>query len=220
MRGVRIIIAMTLLLAACTAESGQTTTTAAADTTTTTAADTTTTAPTTTTTEATTTSTSDETARGGESCLVGEWELDSEAFMESLASAFASEAALENVTVEFVEGSYTVSMSEGGTFTATRDGWSFQIVSPDGTFRLTIDGSEEGNWSGTDSTLTVTDMEGSLSVEAQAVVDGELVDLPTGSVPTVESSAVSESSSYECNDDMLTVTVEEGFVSEFTRSGG
>ena len=220
MRGQAIIIGAALLLGACTAESEQTTTSAAADTTTTTAAATTTTSAPTTTTEATTTTTSDATAGGGESCLVGTWELDSEAFMESLEGAFADEPALENVTVEFVDGSYTVTMTDGGSFTASRDDWSFQVVSADATFRLTIDGSEEGGWMADGSTLTVTDVEGSLSVDAQALVDGELVDLPTGSVPTIESSAVAESSSYECRDDALTVTVEEGFVSEFTRVDG
>ena len=218
MRGRAIIIGLALLLAGCAAESEETTTSAAADTTTTTAPATTTTTEPTTTTEQTTTTTSGEAAGGGESCVVGTWELDSEAFMESLEEAFADEAALDNATVEFVEGSYTVTMTGEGSFTALRDGWSFQVVSPEGTFRLTIDGSEEGGWTTDGSTLTVTNMEGSLSVDAQAVVDGELVDLPTGSLPTIESSAVAESSTYECSGDSLTVTVEEGFVSEFTRA--
>ena len=220
MRGVVIAVGAALVLAACTAETEETTTTQA-DLTTAAVDDTTTTTSTpTTTTEATTSSAPAEAVGEGESCLVGTWDLDSESFMQSLEGAFVEEAVLENVTVEFVEGSYTVTMSEGGSFTASRDDWSFQVVTSDATFRLTIDGSEQGSWTADGSTLTLTNVEGTLSVDAKAVVDGELVDLPTGSVPTIESSAIAESSSYECRDDALTVTVEEGFVSEFTRGDG
>lgn len=210
-----------LTLAACSPTEAEQSTTTEDTGTTTTAAETTTTAePTTTTTEATTTSTSAETGGGGESCLVGEWELDSEAFMANLADLFAAEESLDDVTVEFVGGSYTVTMTEGGSFMATREEWAFQVVTSEGTFRLTIDGMDEGTWEADGSTLMVMTSESSTSVATEAVVDGEVIDLPSGAAPTVQSDAMAESSSYECEGDRLVVTVEEGFVSEMTRVSG
>ena len=222
MKRASLIFGMLLVFGACGAESGDTTTPLAEGSTTTTAeAETTTTsAPTTTTTEATTTTTAAQTGGRGESCLVGQWELDSEAFMANLADAFAAEESLENVTVEFVDGSYIVTMNEDGSFVATRDGWAFQAITPDGTFRLTIEGMDEGTWQADGSTLMVTTTESSTSVSAQAVVDGEVIDLPLQAAPTVQSDAFAESSSYECEGDELVVTVEEGFVSEMSRVSG
>ncbi len=220
MRGVVLLIALASVLTACGGEAADTTTTTVeADTQTTEAAATTTEQPTTTTTESTTT-TRAAASGGGDSCLTGVWELDSEAFMNNLASAFAAEADLQNVTVEFVDGSYTVTLSENGDYSGVRDEWAFQAVSPEGTFRLTIDGMDQGTWSSDGPTLTISEVDSSATITAQAVVDGEVFDLPTGTAPTVEGNAVAESSSYECTDDRLTVTVEEGFVSEFTRVDG
>lgn len=216
------MLTLTLTLAACGGESAQTTTsTQDPDSQTTEAAVTTTERPTTTTAKPTTT-TGDVTSGGGggDTCLSGVWELDSEAFMENLTAAFAAEADLQGVTVEFVGGSYTVTLGENGDYLGVREEWAFQAVSPDGTFRLTIDGMDEGTWSSEGPTLTISEVESSATITAQAVVDGEVFDLPTGTAPTVEGDAVAESSSYECTDDRLTVTVGEGFVSEFTRIEG
>ncbi len=216
------MLTLTLTLAACGGESAETTTsTQDPDSQTTEAAVTTTERPTTTTTKPTTTT--GEVASGGgggDTCLSGVWELDSEAFMENLTAAFAAEADLQGVTVEFVGGSYTVTLGENGDYLGVREEWAFQAVSPDGTFRLTIDGMDEGTWSSEGPTLTISEVESSATITAQAVVDGEVFDLPTGTAPTVEGDAVAESSSYECTDDRLTVTVGEGFVSEFTRIEG
>lgn len=216
------MLTLTLTLAACGGESAETTTsTQDPDSQTTEAAVTTTERPTTTTTKPTTTT--GEVASGGgggDTCLSGVWELDSEAFMENLTAAFAAEADLQGVTVEFVGGSYTVTLGENGDYLGVREEWAFQAVSPDGTFRLTIDGMDEGTWSSEGPTLTISEVESSATITAQAVVDGEVFDLPTGTAPTVEGDAVAESSSYECTDDRLTVTVGEGFVSEFTRMEG
>ena len=38
--------------------------------------------------------------------------------------------------------------------------------------------------------------------------------------PTVQGDAVAEASSYDCTDSRLTVSVDEGFVSEFRRLEG
>lgn len=214
-------MAMALMLAACTS-ADQTTTTEGADVTATTSADdtTTTSTSTTTTTEATTTSTAAAAGGGGESCLAGDWELDSEAFMESLGEAFSEEAGTDDMTIEFVGGSYIVSLSESGLFTGDRDEWAFETITAEGVFRVTIDGLDTGSWEADGSTLVIRDFESAAILQAQAVIDGELVDLPRGTVPMSDSSAVTPTSTYECSGDMLTVTAEEDFVSEFTRIDG
>ena len=140
--------------------------------------------------------------------------------MENLSAAFAAEADLQDVTVEFAGGSYTVTLAESGEYTGVREDWAFQVVSPDGTFRLTIDGMDVGTWSAEGTMLTISDVESTASITAQAVVGGEVIDLPAGTAPTIRGDAVAEASSYECTDSRLTVSVEEGFVSEFVRSEG
>ena len=223
MRGFLVFAVFALVVAACGGESSDSTTTSVdAVTETSEAAPTTTEQETTTTSEPpTTTTTSREvTGEGGDACLVGAWELDSEAFMENLSSAFAAEADLQNVTVEFVGGTYTVTLEGNGRYTGVREEWAFQAVSEEGTFRLTIDGMDEGTWSADGPTLTISDLESTASITAQAVVDGEVLDLPAGMAPTVQSDAVAEASSYECTDSRLTVSVDEGFASEFRRIDG
>lgn len=221
MRGVALLVALALFVAACGGESIESTTTAIeASTETTESAPTTEMESTTTTTEPVTTTAGSASGVGGDPCLAGVWELDSEAFMGNLTAAFAAEADLQNVTVEFVGGTYTVTLGEDGDYTGVREEWAFQAASPEGTFRLTIDGRDEGTWSAQGSTLTISDVESTATITAQAVVDGEVFDLPTGTAPTVEGNAVAEASSYECTDRRLTVSVEQGFVSVFARVSG
>lgn len=218
MRGLAAVFALGLFVAACGGESVEsTTTTSDSSTETTEASPTTTEQPTTTTTESTTSTTIAASGGGGDDCLTGVWELDSEAFMENLSAAFAAEADLQNVTVEFVGGTYTVTLGEDGDYTGVREEWAFQAVSPEGTFRLTIDGRDEGIWSAEGPTLTINNVESSATITAQAVVDGEVFDLPSGTAPTVQGDAVAEASSYECTDSRLTVSVEQRFVSVFDR---
>jgi hypothetical protein len=223
LRGARVFIVMTLVLAACASESEATTTTSGADATATTSADTTTTAEpttTTTTTEATTTSSLAEAGGEGDACLIGDWELDSEAFMESLSEAFGEQAGTDDLTIEFVGGSYVVSLTESGLFTGDRDEWAFETSMEEGAFRITIDGLDTGSWEADGSTLVLNDYESASILKAQAVVNGELVDLPQGTVPMTDSSAVTPSSTYQCSGDTLVITAEEDFRSEFTRVDG
>lgn len=222
LKRVTLIIGAVLVLSACASESGETTTTAVEDATTATAAaeTTTTSAPTTTTTEATTTSTASGTGGGGETCLIGDWELDSRAFMESLSETFSEEAGTDDLTIEFVGGSYIVSLGETGIFTGDRDEWAFETTMQEGAIRITIDGLDTGSWEADGSTLVINDYESASVLKAQAVVDGELVDLPQGTVPMTDSNAVTPSSTYQCSGDTLVITADEDFTSEFTRVSG
>lgn len=220
MRGTVLAIVLALSLAACGGETGDTTTTTVDGATTTTRAAATTTEQVTTTTQAATTTTAGATGQGGDDCVVGQWELDSEAFMENLTAAFEGEPDLENVTVEFVEGTYSVDLQQDGSFEGGRDGWSFQMVTSEGTIRITVDSTEQGTWSSSGSVLTVNQVDSTFDFVAQAIVDDQVIDLPAGAAPTVDSNAIASSSSYDCTAERLTLTMEESFVSEFIRVDG
>jgi hypothetical protein len=219
-----MICVIALAIAACGGNGGES---ATEDSTTTTgAAATTTAAPeTTTTTEATTTTTTQPTttttsAPSADECLVGAWELDSEAFLTQMGDAFAEEMQGQQVEVTYVGGTYLVTMAEGGRFTGERNEWSFEFGTPEGAFRITIDGIDGGLWETDGDTLVLSDLESASTVTAQAVVDGELVDLPGGVVPDVESDAVGNRSSFECLGAELIVTPEDGFPARFERVDG
>lgn len=221
MRGLTLLLLLGLVLAACSpadeTTADETTTTVDEATTTSEAETTTTIEATTSTTEATTTTT---VAASGADCLVGEWELDSEAFVEQLTTAMAEEVGGQDITIEFVGGSYTVSMGADGTFIAVRDEWSWQSSMSEGNFRITIDGADTGTWSADAGSLTVSDIESNSVVTAQAEVEGELIDMPQATVPLADTNAVGETASFICTGDTLTVESTEGFTSELTRVGG
>ena len=223
MRTVMLCV-IALAVAACGGDGGETagenstTTTATATTTSTLASSTTTTTEaTTTTTEATTTTTS---APPADECLIGAWELDSDAFMDQMGETMSAATGEPDVSVEHVGGSYVVTMAEGGRFTGDRDEWSFEFTAPEGSFRITIDGIDAGLWEVDGDLLIVSDVESASTVTAQAVVDGALVDLPGGVVPQVESDALGNRSSFECSGDSLVVTPEDGFAASFRRVDG
>lgn len=221
MRGATLFALLALTVAACSPDDGateaETTTTAGEAAVTSEPAATTTTPDSTTTTSQPTTTMA---AAGGASCLVGEWELDSEAFLEEMTSAMEEQAAGQDVVMEFVGGSYTVSLAESGIFLAQRDEWSFQMVMAEGTFRMTIDGTDTGSWAADEGSLTVSNVESASLLTAQAEVDGELIDLPQGTVPITDTNAVGETSAYTCAGDTLTVDSTEGFTSTLTRVSG
>lgn len=223
MRGATLLLSLAMVLAACSpaeeTSAEEVTTTTGDEAPTTTAAATTTTAEATTTTEAATTTTA-AAAGGGPDCLVGDWELDSEAFLEQLTAAMEQEAGGQDVTLEFVGGSYVLSLSQGGLYTGDRDEWGFQMVMADGIFRITIDGLDTGSWEADEQSLTVSDVESASILTAQAEIDGELVDLPQGTVPLVDTNAIGETASYTCSGDSLTVESPGGFTSQLTRVGG
>lgn len=222
MRGATLLALLALTMAACSPDDGataaETSTTAGEAAVTSEPASTTTTPDSTTSTVPVTTTTTAGAA--GADCLVGEWELDSEAFLEQMTSAMQEQSAGQDVTMEFVGGSYTVSLGESGIFLVQRDEWSFQMVMSEGTFRMTIDGTDTGSWTADQDSLTVSNVESASVLTAQAEVDGELIDLPQGTVPITDTNAVGETSTYTCAADTLTVDSTEGFTTTLTRVSG
>jgi hypothetical protein len=198
-----LTLAVTMVASACGGEAEDTTTTTAGSATTTEAP--TTTAAETTTTEAVTT-TVESSGEGGPACLEGTWILDNDAFVEALVAAFA-ESGMEAESLEPNDGVYTIELDADGTFTGTREDWGFSVVMPDGTFNITINGTEMGTWSADDDTMTVTQTGSDVSVSATVEADGQQFELPEAPVPIPE--AMQTDSSYVCDGDTLRITTED-----------
>lgn len=222
MRRLSILVSVLgLVAAACSGSTGDstTTTTSPAETTTSVATeDTATTAASATTTTAladvTTTTTVQTAGSGGSECLVGTWVLDSEAFVDSLLDVF-SESGLEAESLEPNDGIYTVEMSSDGTFTGTRDEWGFAVVLPEGTFNISITGTETGTWSTDGSTMTVQTEESDMTVSSTIEVGGQVQEMPQSPVDVPE--AIASASEYSCDDDTLSVT-NEGITTVMNRA--
>jgi hypothetical protein len=214
------LFAAALILAACGGDTATTTTLAGADTpepTQTTAAETTTTAaPTTTTTEAPTTTP----AAASADCVVGTWELDSEAFIAQIFSGAAEETTgleeLGDVQVSHGGGAFIVTMNADGTFVGERDNWQIRLSADEGTFINTLDGEETGTWSVDGDQLTVTSLSSTIQVSFAAEVDGELQELPFGGPQTVEARELGGTGPFTCDGDTFEVTFEGG-TSTFAR---
>jgi hypothetical protein len=213
------VLVFALMLAACGGDDATTTTAAAAGneapvTTQTTAMATTTTEAPTTTTEAPTTTQAALTA----DCLVGTWELDSEAFIQQIFSS-GEETGLEElgeVTVSHGGGSFLVTMAADGSYVGERDNWQIRLSADEGTFVNTLDGEEAGTWSVTGDQLTVNSESSTIEVSFAAEVDGVLQELTFGGTQTVANRELGGSGPFSCDDDTLEVTF-EGSTSTFAR---
>jgi RNase P/RNase MRP subunit p29 len=186
------------MLAACSPSADSSTTTASADTTTPPAESTTSQVP------ASTTSllgTTTEPGSEGANCLMGTWRLDTESMIESLSATFAQEGFTGEVTAN--EGDYLVTINADGSLQVERDNWGFSVATPDGTFILTVDGTDEGTWSADDASITVTMSTSNVVSQTQVEVDGQLVTMPQSPVGVPD--AIAESSTYMCNGDLLSV---------------
>lgn len=176
------------------AEGGPTTTVSSAETTTTEAA------------PETTTTTEPPSASGGAGCVEGTWILDTSSFIASMQALFTEEGfGADSLTPN--EGTYTVTLASDGTFTAERADWGFSVVTADGTFTMSVNGSESGTWTADDATMTVTISSSDVTVSSTAEVDGQVVTLPESPVDVPD--AVAEDSAYSCDGDVLTVTTDE-----------
>lgn len=194
-----------LLLAACGGGEAETATTTALEPTTTAAETTTTAAPTTTTTEATTTTTTTVPQPSAEDCLVGTWELDSEAFVDSLMATMGTDLPGE---ITSGGGSYIVEMDADGSITSTRDEWRYLIESTEGTLAVQLDGTETGTYTTDGDTITISITGGETSVTTGLLVDGELQELPFGPTQTFDAEPLEGAGTFDCAADTLTMTIQ------------
>ena len=204
------VVLVSLVAAACGGTTVDTTTTeTVAETTTTESQATTTSAP-------STTSTSVPAATGGDAdCLVGDWVLDDEAFVEQISADLGGEEdGLGEVSP--ASGDLEVTFDEGGTFAVTRDEWGFIMESEDGVFKMLISGDQTGTWTADGDELSINLDEGPPpDVTTSMTVDGQDFPLPQSPID-VPSEAFSSSSTFGCNVDTLSITTDE-FTSTFNR---
>ncbi len=183
------------------------TTTSAADEVTTSAptAETTTSAAPTTTVAPASTTTSGSTAGGGDDCLVGTWELDSDSFVENFTSIFA-DAGMPDADISALDGTFIVDMNADGTYDAVRDAWGFSVAMAEGTVTIEINGTESGTWSTDADVLSIQGDTSDLAVDSTIEVDGQVVPLPEGQFPVDTPSGIATDSTYDCSGDVLTLT--------------
>ena len=202
-------VSAVLLVSACSGGADPTTTTAGvAPTSPPTTAPPTTTEPTTTTTAA---------AAGGAECLVGVWELDSQTFVDSIFEVFGADMPEVVGSFEYVSGTYIVELAADGSFSNTREEWSFEVATSEGALRTTIDGVDSGRYSVEGNTISITDVEQTTVVSLQIEVGGEFVDLPFAAPVEIDTDILLGSAMFVCDGDQLTVTAEEGVTASFTR---
>lgn len=193
MEGIRSVLPLLLVLAACSEGNvAQSTTSTVPTTTTTTAAE-------------DTTTTSDEAAADTDDCVVGSWMLDSEAFVQNFDPIFA-EAGLPDAEVTALDGSYTIELAADGSLTGIRQSWGFSVQLGEGNFTVEISGFELGTWSADGSTMTV-DLESSdLDVRTTVESGGQEVELPQNQFPFETPEGIASNSEYTCSDGLLTLT--------------
>lgn len=203
MRRTAMLGLVALIIAACSPDSGEDTTTSEGPTTTEAAGATTVeTDPATTMADTTTTVLE---AGGDDNCVEGSWDLDTDSFIDTMTSMFSTEGF--EGTVSANDGGYIVNFDSDGSFTAERVDWGFVVDTPDGVFSLTVNGTDSGTWSADGSTMTVAITSSDAVSQATVTVDGEELTMPQSPIEPPE--ALAESSMYSCDGDMLTVVTED-----------
>lgn len=174
---------------------------------------TTTTATTTTTTAATTTTAVSDARAGLAECVVGSWELDSQAFFDDLLATLPADEQVGDFSV--VGGAYRIIADADGTWVNERDGWTFLVSSDFGALELTIDDRQVGTWA-IDGGVLSTTLEPGDAPEVTVLVDGLPVDFPAGTLPVEAPEAEFTGAAVTCEADTMTATF-EGFTSTWSR---
>ncbi|NOX30667.1 MAG: hypothetical protein GXP35_11580 [Actinobacteria bacterium] len=135
-------------------------------------------------------------------CLVGQWRLREQDFLNQIA-------ALGGVgTMTHVGGQYLITLEEDGSYVGQRAAWSFSMTLPEGTVEILIDSIEGGTW--------IVDAAGErLSVNETSSSATVSMTLGGFSVPNQQfnSPGFGGEGTYECSDDVMTTTFNEGGIS-------
>lgn len=217
----RIVILMLLValgVAACGSDGGTDEPAASSTTTESSQAEVTTTLATTTTLVSTTTApasttTGPDPASDVASCVVGSWELDSEAFFDDLLATLPSDEQVGEFSV--VGGAYRITAGADGTWVNERDEWTFLVTSEFGELQLTIDDQQTGTWS-IDGDVLSTTLEPGEAPEVSVLVDGAPVEFPAGTLPIEAPEAEFTGAAITCTGDTMTASF-EGFTSTWSR---
>ncbi len=147
------------------------------------------------------------------SCVVGSWELDSEAFFDDLLATLPPDEQVGEFSV--VGGAYRIMAGADGTWVNERDGWTFLVTSEFGDLQLTIDDRQMGTWS-IDGDILSTTLEPGEAPEVSVLVDGAPVDFPAGTLPIEAPDAEFSGAAITCAGDTMTASF-GGFTSMWSR---
>ena len=214
---VKGLLLLVVALAACGGSPDGATATTSSGETTTSSSSTTTVADTTTTTTSATTSTSATAGPGeGADCLVGTWELDSEAFVASFQDVYGGTEISDS---RYVEGQLLATFEPDGTFRDERQDWTWEMETAGGVFRMRVNGENHGSYAVDGERLSVTMEEIGVDVSMEMEMNGEGIELPgSGDLP-VEPPVVEGSGTFTCSGDRFSLVSDEGVESHFTRVG-
>jgi len=151
---------------------------------------------------ATTTTVPETTTTNAAACdIVGTWRLRSQHFLDQMAAA----AGPELREIQYLDGDYLVEFAADGSYAHQRVAWRIRVVG-EATLVVRMDSDEAGTWEG-DADTVLIDSRGvrDATVEIWLEQGGSLVPVPGGSMG-VELDAVSGAGTWECVDDVLTVT--------------
>lgn len=212
-----LVIVVVLVAAACSSGSDDTTTTTTIATQTTTTQS----APAETTTSATeapaeTTTTLVEASGDLASCVIGVWDLDSEAFLALVTETFEDEGG-EFGEFQFGDGTYRLTVAADGIFIDERIDWTLLVTSDVGDLAITINDRNEGTWTLEGDVLSTTIQPGE-PPEIAILVDGVPFEFPGGASPIDPPSAEFTGAQVTCDANAMTATF-EGVTSMWTRSG-
>lgn len=220
MKRLTVIVVLALVAAACSSSSdsdvaeGLTTSSASSETSSTTTAGSAD-ASSTTATIAAVTTTSAAAATDVTSCIVGEWEMDSQQFFDDVFASLSDEEQLGEFT--YASGAYVLLIGNDGSFSSERRDWSFQVTSDVGDLQMTVSGAETGTYT-LDGNLLSTVSGTSEPLEVSMVVDGVPFELPAGIAPVTPPNADFSGATVTCEGDVLTASA-EGFQSIWYRTG-
>lgn len=206
------LVALSLVIASCGGTADSTTTTESVETTTTADSGSSSSSSTP---EATTSTSGPDATGGGDSCLLGDWVLDNDSFIDAVFNSLG-EGASGFGEASAAGGTNTITFDGDGSLSTARDDWGFVVESDQGAFKILITGEQTGTWATNGDVLSISLDEGPPpEVTTSFVVDGQEVQMPE--VPfDVPAEAFAASSQYDCGGDSFSVTTDE-FTSTFNR---
>lgn len=211
-RSLLALTAFSLVIASCGGTADSTTTSESVETTTSAAAGSSSSSSTP---EATTSTSGPDATGGGDSCLLGDWVLDNDAFIDAVFNSIGEgEAGFGEATA--AGGTNTITFDGDGSLSTARDDWGFVVENDQGAFKILITGEQTGTWAADGDVLSISLDEGPPpEITTSLVVDGQEVPLPQSPLE-IPAEALAASSQYDCDGDSFSVTTDE-FTSTFNR---
>jgi len=142
-------------------------------------------------------------------CVTGQWRLRTQEFLDQISQAMGQSGSFQHVS-----GEYVVTLADDGSYRGERRSWVFSMAADGQTLQITIDSAETGSW--------IVDPPAALMVIEESTSDATVSFSVNGqSLPfapqTVSTPGVAGSGTYECDGDVMTLTVvDEGLTVEAT----